>query len=200
MSTINSVKGSDESDDSSQMLRRIDSLIDMWFTRSPPPYPPPSRPLPKLPNKAEKQREHSKQTVNKLLLRAHVALIYSSHEGATQALCYADRAFDLAVEHRIPKHRGKAQWLRGEALMRMERWEDAYGAFVSSARAVEGGWRKQGELGQRLEVCLRRREERDEKTGTPRPQVKDKLAEVIAERGRERPRKTVRFTLGGRFK
>ena len=147
MSTINSVKGSDESDDSSQMLRRIDSLIDMWFTRSPPPYPPPSRPLPKLPNKAEKQREHSKQTVNKLLLRAHVALIYSSHEGATQALCYADRAFDLAVEHRIPKHRGKAQWLRGEALMRMERWEDAYGAFVSSARAVEGGWRKQGELG-----------------------------------------------------
>ncbi|KAL2205258.1 hypothetical protein CC79DRAFT_1323980 [Sarocladium strictum] len=154
--------------EATQTVRRMDSLIDMWFKPYiPPPHttPTPTRPLPTPPVTPTNQQDHAKYAVNKLLLRSHIALLYSPHSdsAATQALSYADRARDLAVQHDLYKHRGKAQWFRGEALMRMRRWGEAYEAFVGSARVVEGGWREVGELRERMRVCRREVEvERDE--------------------------------------
>jgi hypothetical protein len=157
--------------EAAQTARRMDSLIDMWFKPYIPPPPPtptptptPTRPLPTPPNTPPNQQDHAKYAVNKLLLRSHIALLYSPHSdsAATQALSYADRARDLAVQHDLFKHRGKTQWFRGEALMRMRRWGEAYEAFVGSARVVEGGWREVGEIEVERDELLVKRGEKDE--------------------------------------
>ncbi|KAH8178119.1 ferric reductase NAD binding domain-containing protein [Sarocladium implicatum] len=103
------------------------------FLKAPrPPEPPPTRPVPKPPRPSKKQQEHTKRTINMLLLRSHVALTYSPHEGSSQALRYADRAYELALAHHLHEHRGKAQWYRGEALMELRRWKEANSAIAKS--------------------------------------------------------------------
>lgn len=140
------------------MLEKIQGLIDRIVTPSPPSLSPPSRPRPARPKPTKKEREETKQTINMLLLRAHVVLTYTSEEGLPQALRYTDRARDHAVAQQLPEHRAKAQWYRGETLMRMERWGDAYEALVASARAVAGGWRAHDELKDKMDVCWKARE------------------------------------------
>ena len=162
------------------------------LTPSQPPAPPPDQPLPKPPRLSKKQREHAKRTVNMLLLRAHVALTYSPHEGSEQALRYADRAVELAVAHHLHQHRGKAQWYRGEALMSLKRWNEANSAFVGSARAVEGGWREEGELACRISRCQKEKEREKEELREPLLGGKEERRRR-GDKCLEKSRKAVRF-------